>query len=152
MELISYGEFGRLRLREFCGDEVTESDYHECEWMGGWWYSDFVGFTWFGRLDDMPKETGGLEVSLSELPENVSSRILDTIHLPLRAGMTLDTITGILGGPFKTLTFVEDRKTYEFRVGSQHPYRVSCTVHDDKGLIFVSVIREDVLCRIEEAS
>jgi len=149
MELISYNEFGRLRLREFCGDEVAESEYADCEWMGSHWYSDGIGFTWFGRLHDMPQETGGLEVALLDIPEPVWSRIFASLHLPLRAGMTLDAITGILGAPFETRTFVEDRKTYRFKVGSKHPYRISCTVHDDDGLIFVSVIREDVLSKIE---
>jgi hypothetical protein len=151
MEMISYSEFGRLRLRDFCGDEVAESNIPDWEWMGGLWFGDAVGFTWFGRLHDAPKETGGLEVDLAELPEHVWSRILDSLHLPLRAGMTFDSITSILGQPFETDFFLEDRKTYEFRVGSAQRYRVSCTVLDDDGLIFVSVIREDVLFRIEAA-
>ena len=151
MEMISYGEFGRLRLRDFCGDEVAESESPDWEWMGGQWYCDGVGFTWFGRLHDMPKETGGLEVDLAELPERVWSRILESLHLPLRAGMTFESLASILGQPLETQTFVEDRKTYEFRVGSVHPYGVSCTVLDDGGLIFVSVIREDVVSRIHAA-
>jgi len=149
MELIPYSEFGRLRLRQFCGDDVKESESADWEWMGGYWYCDGIGFTWFGRLNDMPKETGGLEVDLSALPEDVSCRVFSSLSLPLRAGMTLDVITGMLGEPFETFTFVDDRKTHEFRVGLRHPYRVSCTVQDKTGLIFVSVIREDVLAKIE---
>jgi integrase len=57
----------------------------------------------------------------------------------------------ILGEPVETFAFVADRKTYKFRVGSQHPYHVSCTAQDDAGLIFVSVIREDVFTKIEAA-
>lgn len=151
MEMISYSEFGRLRLRDFCGDEVSESESPDWEWMGGQWYCDGVGFTWFGCLNDKPKETGGLEVDLTELPERVSSRIFESLHLPLRAGMTFESITSVLGYPLKTQTYIEDRKTCEFRVGSTHPYGVSCTVLDNGGLIFVSVIREDVVSRIHAA-
>lgn len=151
MELISYNEFSRLRLRDFCRDKIAESDTPDWEWMGGQWYCDSVGFTWFGCLHDTPKETGGLEVDLGDLPERVWLRILDSLHLPLRAGMTFDMIASILGQPFEIGTFVENRKTYEFRVGSAYPYIVSCTVLDDGGLVFVSVIRQDVLSRIEDA-
>jgi hypothetical protein len=149
MELITYTDFGRLRLRNFCGDEVAGSDTPDWEWMDGQWNCDSVGFTWFGRLHDMPNETGGLEVDLADLPEPVSARILESLHLPSRAGMTLNSITSILGQPAETQTFVQDRNTYEFKVGSAHPYGVSCTVLDDGGLIFVSVIREDVASRIQ---
>lgn len=151
MELISYSEFGRLRLRDFCGEEVAESDSPDWEWMGSQWYCQSVGFTWFGCLHDMPNETGGLEVDFGELPESVWRRIFETIHLPLSAGMTLDKITSLLGQPLEILTFVEDRKTYMFKVGSAHPYEVSCTVLDDGGLIFASVIREDVISRIRNS-
>jgi hypothetical protein len=151
MDMISYSEFGRLRLRDFCREEIAESDIPDWEWMGGLWYYDGVGFTWFGCLHDMPKETGGLEVDFAELPEREWLRILDSLHLPLRAGMTFDMIATILGQPFEIHSYVEDRKRYEFRVGSAYPYIVSCTVLDDGGLIFVSVIRQDVLSRIEDA-
>jgi hypothetical protein len=134
MELISYNEFGRLRLRDFSREEIAESDIPDWEWMGGLWYCDSVGFTWFGCLNDMPKETGGLEVDFGELPEHEWLRILNSLHLPLREGMTFDEIVTILGQPFKIYTFVEDRKIYEFKVGSAYPYRVSCIVLDNGGL------------------
>jgi hypothetical protein len=90
-----------------------------------------------------------LEIDFWELPESAWSSILASLRLPLHAGMTCDDITGILGEPVETLAFVADRKTYKFRVGSQHPFHVSCTVQDDAGLTFVSVIREDVFTKIE---
>jgi len=151
MELIPYSEFAQLRLQQFCPADVVESDSADWEWMGGFWYCDSIGFTWFGRLEDMPAETGGLEIDFSELPEGAWSSILASLRLPLHAGMTCDAITGILGERVETLVFVDDRKTYKFRVGSEHPYHVSCTVQDDAGLTFVSVIREDVFTKIKAA-
>jgi len=152
MELTPYSEFAQLRLQQFCAADVAESDSADWEWMGGLWYCDSIGFT-FGRLRDMPAETGALEIDFSELPESAWSSILASLRLPLHAGMTCDDITRILGEPVavETLAFVDDRKTYEFRVGSRHPYHVSCTVQDDAGLTFVSLIREDVFNKIEAA-
>lgn len=151
MEMISYSEFGRLRLRDFCVDDLTESDSPDWEWMGGQWYYDGIGFTWFGCLDGMPGETGGVEVDLVGLPKRVWSQILKSLQLPLREGMTIGSIVGILGQPLKTESFVEDRKSYEFKVGLQNPYKVSCTVLVDGGLAFVSIIREDIASRIHDA-
>jgi hypothetical protein len=151
MELIPYSELAKLRLRQFCQSDIAESDSPDWEWMGGLWYCDAVGFTWFGRLREVPDETGGLEIDLSALPERESAGILAALHLPLHAGMSYDAITAILGEPFKTRTFVRDRKRYEFRVGLHQRYYVSCTVRDDGGLIFISVIRKDIFDKIEAA-
>jgi hypothetical protein len=138
-------------LREFCHADIAESDSPDWEWMGGFWYCDAIGFTWFGRLREVPDETGGLEIDLVALPEREATSILVTLQLPLHAGMRYDAIAPILGEPFKMLTFVRDRKTYKFRVGLHQRYHVSCTVRDDGGLIFISVIREDIFDKIEAA-
>ncbi len=119
--------------------------------MDGLWFCDAVGFTWFGRLREMPDETGALEIDLSALTARQSASILAALQLPLHVGMSDKAIVKVLGEPLKTLTFVRDRKTHEFAVGSRQRYQVSCTVHNKKGLIFVSVAREDVLSRIEAA-
>jgi len=129
------------------GREVVEGDGFE--WMGGLWISEGVGFTHVSRHRETPDEAGGLEVFFSELPESTSRAILDAIHLPLRPGLTLQEVQSILGQPGKTFTFVPDRKTYDFTVGSKHPYHVSATIHNSEGLIGVSVIRKDVLSKMD---
>jgi len=149
MELISYNEFGRLRLREFCGDEVEESGFPDWEWMDGHWFRENIGFTWFGRLSDMPDETGSLEIYHCELTDDVLARIFALLGLPLSMGLQFDAVVRLLDQPIAVSSFVDDRKTYEFKLGSQQPYQVSCTIQNEEGLIFVSMIREDVLAKIQ---
>ena len=147
MELILYEDFAKLRMKQLApGKEVHESD--GWEWMGGFWINEGIfGFTSVSRHEDTPDEAGGLEVAFGELPESATLAIFDAIHLPLRQGMTLQEVRSVLGEPEQTHVFVADRKTYDFTVGSRHPYYVSATVHDSDGLIYVAVIRKDVLSR-----
>jgi hypothetical protein len=53
---------------------------------GLWWYEG-IAFTWFGRLEETPNQTGGLEISFDELPAPVTERILSTLGVPISAGM-----------------------------------------------------------------
>jgi hypothetical protein len=60
--------------------------------------------------------------------------------------MRLEQLRDLFGWPDTTDVFTSDRKTYNFCIGSGEQYQVGCTVHDEQGLIYVSVIRSDV-CR-----
>lgn len=144
-EMIPYTEFAKLRLDQFCSGGITKTGAPIWEWMGGDWYCDAIGFTWFGRLNRSPDETGCLELNFSEVSSRESENILSAIQLPLSAGMSLEAVREVLGEPNETISFVADRKTYEYRVNSEASYRVSCTIQNEEGLIFLSIAREDVL-------
>ena len=74
--------------------------------------------------------------------------ILAAVGLSLTAGMNLESVAEILGEPLDVEVFVNDRKTYVFKAGGDDTYKVDCTIQDENGLIFVSVLRADVLQRI----
>lgn len=97
----------------------------------------------------MPNETGCMEIHLSELPQSEAEAILAAIGLSLTAGMSFESVSEIFGEPFDVESFVDDRKTYVFQAGADHTYKVDCTVQDTDGLVFVSVVRNDVLQRID---
>jgi len=153
MELIPYSQFAKLRLKQFVGKDVEVSESDGWEWMGGYWINEGVyGFTSFSREEDTPDETGGLEMDFGSLPEDSAKAILDAIRLPLRSGMKLEEVYSILGEPKEKDTFgkyVHDRQTDNFKIGSEQPYYVSCTVHNENGLIYVAVVRGDVLAKIQ---
>ena len=65
---------------------------------------------------------------------------LTAINLPLRLGVDADAVIELFGEPEEVFRFVQDRTTYSFAVDSTVRYDVSCTVHNDSGLIFVSVL------------
>ena len=49
----------------------------------------------------------------------------------------------------ETHQFVADRRSHDFTIGSAQPYVVGCTVQDSQGLIYVTVIRPDLISREE---
>jgi len=153
VELITYHQFAKLRLKQFVGNNVEVSESNGWEWMGGYWINEGVyGFTSFSREEDTPDETGGLEIDFDGLPEGSARAILDAINLPLRSGMKLEEVYSILGEPNEKDTlgkYVHDRQTDRFTVGSAQPYYVSSTVHHENGLIYVAVVRGDVLSKIQ---
>ncbi len=153
MELIPYSQFAKLRLKQFVGKDVEVSETDGWEWMGGYWVNEGVnGFTSFSRLEDTPEETGGLEIDFVELPASSARAILDAVRLPLRSGMKLEDVYAVLGEPKEKDTFgkyVHDRQTDNFEVGSEQPYYVSCTVHNENGLVYLAVLRGDVLSKIQ---
>jgi hypothetical protein len=145
MELVPYENFAKLRLRDFAPANAEIGDVTDWEWQGGMWLNEGIGFTSFSRLAEMPDETGGLEISFSQLPAEANEKILRAIGLPLSAGMSVDQVFALLGSSDKTYSFVPDRKTFEFTVGDAQSYSVSCTVDDNDGLVYVTVVRGDVL-------
>ena len=150
MELITYNEFAKLRMKQLVPADTEVIETHGWEWMGGFWINEGFRFcTSLSRHVDTPDEAGGLEIDFRDLPQSLVLGICDKIHLPLRPGMNLEEVLSILGQPEQTYTFVADRKTYDFTVGSQYPYHVSATVHETDGLIYVTVIRKDVLSRCD---
>jgi hypothetical protein len=150
MELISYSEFSKLRLRKLVPAEMEVDETPNWEWMGGMWISEGIGFTSVCRLEKTPAETGGLEISFGELPDDVLTKVLKKLRLPVRPGMPFEELVSKFGRPVKTYTFVEDRKIHDFEVGKEFPYHVSGVIHETNGLIHVAMIRMDVLKRIKD--
>lgn len=150
MKLISYEQFAKLRLRDFVPDCTVIGEASDWEWMGSLWHNEGIVFTSFSRHTSAPDETGGLEISFPELSADSIQRLLTAIGLPLRPGMSTADVLSALGTPTGTQQFVPDRRTYHFTVGSTQPYVVGCTVVDAEGLIYVTVVRPDLLFRDEQ--
>lgn len=149
MELISYEQFAKLRLRDFVPDPAAVGETTDWEWMDSFWLNEGIGFTSFSRHVTTPHDTGGLEISFPELPPDASQHLLSSIGLPLHPGMSNDDVLSTFGEPMTTHQFVPDRRSYDFAVGSTQPYLVSCTVQDTDGLIYLSVVRPDLISRDE---
>jgi len=151
LDVISYPKFSRLRLRRFVPATTQVTEHDGFEWMKGRWWYEGIAFTWFGRLEETPDETGGLEILFEELPSRAAKRILYTIGLPVFPGMERARVLGCLGEPIGTDTFVDDRNTYRFLIGTSDQYEIGCTIQRDHGLIHVSIIRDDIRRRLDAA-
>lgn len=112
--------------------------------MNGSWLHEGIGFTWFGRLETSPDITAGVELYFEELPRESLERILTALELPVSPGMQVQELEKVLGPVYGNHFIVGDRKTSVYRVGDPDVYEVECTVHNERGLIHLSVIRDDV--------
>nr|BFE63022.1 hypothetical protein GCM10020063_075480 [Dactylosporangium thailandense] len=128
---------GYVLPRTFPGDAVT--------WIEPWeslerdWCGEASGFTEWLRLESEPEVLRSVAIDFVALPEPATTAMLADLRLPLRRGMRVEEVFAVCGSPRETLSFVGDRTTYEFRVGSSESYDVSCTVHHGDGLIYITV-------------
>jgi hypothetical protein len=148
-ELIPYNEFKTLRLTHFYKPAFLWGSpiriLKDWEFMGGLWVGEAVGFTEFLCLTSNDTELGSVAIDLFALPEKTSNSIFDALNLQLKPNITRQEVEYILGNPHNTRTFVKDRTTSDFIIGTKWKYHIDCTIHETKGLIFIVVIRKDIL-------
>ncbi len=136
--MISYEEFGKLRLQQFIpNSKISELDNWEFE--EHLWVGEALGFSEWLRLESEPNILRSIAIDFSELPEEVVSNVLNIIDLPISKGMQYSEIEKILGKPFETYSFVKDRKSCEFKTDGVEPFIVSCTVLNDGGLTYIVI-------------
>jgi hypothetical protein len=150
--LISYEEFGRLRLRDFYPEGVRLSysdDGFECR-LGP---SGFEGFTttYFAWPEAKSLEIGEISLDLreeyqNELPPEVGARILASLKLPLRRGMTEGEVITVLGHPERIDRGAPEFPALFFRCpgDSGAAYRVECNFQATRGLTGVGIVRDDL--------
>ncbi|WZO98035.1 hypothetical protein EP7_005088 [Isosphaeraceae bacterium EP7] len=137
--MISYPEFGALRLSQFRPDaEISELEgweYEDREWVG-----EAVGFSEWLRPADTPEVLGSLSLDFGEFPRQAADRVLKAIGLPVRPGMEFEELRAALGEPVETLRFGPAKVTYGFLTPEPHRYKVSCTVKQHGGLSYLDVM------------
>lgn len=150
--MISYDQFGRLRLSEFV-DRLKVVSICNWEFMGHLWLGEAVGFTEWLRLEDDPHVVRSISLDLVTLDPETTQSINARIGLPLCRGMTRTDLEHIMGKPVGTVRCVPDRYSVWFRFGEQWTYYVHCTLHEKDGLIYVVIMEPsvaDVLNEINE--
>jgi hypothetical protein len=136
--MLTHREFEKLRLSQFVdASEITELS--EWEYLDREWIGEAIGFTEWLRPQSSPHQLGSIALDLEVLPTEVSEACLSRIGLPLRPHMTVAQLVSLLGEPLRTLSFVEDRATYQFRIRDLDAYDLSCTVLGDGGLSYLVV-------------
>jgi len=137
--MISHDAFAALRLGPFRSDAEVE-ELEDWEYEGRIWVGESIGFSEWLCLEQTPDRLGSITLDFNEFPEEAAPRVLEALELPLRPGMTFEEIKEILGEPARTLRFGSSRLTYEFNTPAPEPYQISCTVHNENGLIYLGVM------------
>lgn len=139
MELISHEEFGRLRLVDFAPEVAEIEDW---EYLDRLWIGEAVGFSEWLRPIENPDVLGALSLHLADLPDEVSQKIFTVLHLPLSSGMNFSQVVSLFGEPKNSHRFTSGQRSYEFRCGSRWPYQIDCTIQDEDGLSYITVVAE----------
>ena len=81
--MLSYDEFGRLRLADFMDpDDIREED--NWEYMDRIWIGEASGFTEFLRLKEKPDELRVMALHLECLAEEVATAICSACSLQVQ--------------------------------------------------------------------
>lgn len=115
-------------------------DYLDRDWLGEAW-----GVTQWLRLASDRDILRSIAFDLLTLPRSTTTAVLTTLQLPLRPGMTIEEVTAVLGRPVEVSRLVPDRTTLEFHLGSVDKYLVGSTVHDNHGLVYLTVHPDPLL-------
>ena len=147
-QLLSYQEFSDLRLSQFLPDDELQREVvplTNWAFMGGTWKGHAIGFTEFLCLETPPSGLGSIAIDAQGLPKQVVSAILAKLRLPISLGMSAETLESIVGEPSRKHSFVSDRVSYEYTIGSSEPYRLGLTILREGGLAYIVVTRKDIL-------
>ena len=136
--MLTHSEFEKLRFAQFI-DASQIAELEDWEFLDREWVGEAIGFTEWLRPQSSPNQLGSIALDLEALPTEVTEACLSCIGLRLRRHMTFGELVSLFGEPLRTLSFVEDRATHEFRVGAPDAYDLSCTVMADGGLSYVVV-------------
>lgn len=136
--MISYAQFGKLRLSDFLPLESI-SPLADWEFMEHLWMGEACGFSEWLRLESDPEVLRSLAIDFNSFPAKSAAKVLKAIDLPLSKGMTIDELRKTLGEPYEKLVFAKDRATSEFRT-TRPKYNLSCTVLNDGGLVYLVVM------------
>jgi hypothetical protein len=136
--MISHKEFYGLKLKDFyTGTDIEIASAYI--YMEEIWCGETLGFTAFLALENDPLNTRCLILDLSNHEEQLHCDILAHIGLPLHAGLSVSELEKMFGPASETYKFQNDRLTYDYRITGDNPYNLSCTVHNNKGLIFIDI-------------
>lgn len=136
MEIISYNHFYTLKLADFISNMSDIEVLEDWEFMNAIWQGESLGFSEWLQLSDAQKEKS-VSLDLNDLLDTSVSKICSTLKLPVIKGMTKDEIISVFGAPKNIESFVSDRVSFEYIIGTSEKYYLSLTVTDDEGLIYL---------------
>ena len=141
MKLISYADFGKLRLSHWFPNEEFLED--QDSWYG--LINEGVRGIHFMRSLAQPNETFHIHIDLLDCPFEVRDQILEIIRLPVKPGSSFEVVTELLGGP-QNYRHIRRRHfaTCEFKTEGPESYKIGCVITDSEGLTSLWIQRLDI--------
>jgi hypothetical protein len=137
--MIAYTQFGRIRMSQFLPHQSVEA-IDNWEFMDQVWVGEGYGFSEWLRLKSDADVLRSMAIDFSSFPLKSARSAMERIELPLEPGENLAKIEEILGRFKRREGFIQDRESFEFTYDDVNPYDISCTIHEERGLIYVVVM------------
>jgi hypothetical protein len=138
--MISYKEFGNIRLANIVEHIKEIQMFSDWEFMEDLWIAEVYKFNEFLRLENSPEITQSISLNFEDFENQKLVNFLKKIDIPLYPNMLAEEIFTVLGKPKKTESYVEDRITYEFLLEGNEAYYISCTVINNIGLSYLTIM------------
>jgi len=133
--VISYEEFGKLRLSIYLDEEVDDFEFMDQIWAG-----ETYNFTQWLRLKSDPKVLRSLALDFDDFLMEDAERVMKILQLPLRQCIPAPEIETVLGKPVETVRR-SDRTIYEYVYQGPPKYDITCAVTDQDHLSYVVIMR-----------
>ncbi|MFN8359048.1 MAG: hypothetical protein U0264_03950 [Candidatus Kapaibacterium sp.] len=153
MDIINYDNFYKLKLADFVSNKEDIQELEDWEFMNAIWNGESIGFTEWLQLTEGPKEKS-ISIDLNNLADSSIDKMFSTLKLYLTKGMSKENVLAQFGEPNNIESFVEDRVTFEYIIGSKEKYYLSLTITNDIGLMYVVLMnhKDTIKNLIENAS
>lgn len=138
--MITHKEFKNLEIEEIVDDRSEIQSFGGCEFMDDIWNAKTYGFTEFLKLESDENQSQSISINFEDLRKEKIEMFLKKLGLTVFPGMTLKELENEFGEAIAVESFVEDRKTYEYIIGDNDKYYLSCTILDNIGLTYVVVM------------
>ena len=135
MDIISYENFYKLKLEDFISNKEDLETLDNWEFMNDIWQGESFGFSEWLQLSEETKEKS-ISLDLNDLSDASIDKISSTLKLNLTKGMTKENVVKLFGHPMNIESFVSDRLTLEYIIGSTEKYYLSLTITDEEGLTY----------------
>jgi hypothetical protein len=133
---INYDSFYKLKLSDFFADKEGIETLENWEFMDDIWFGEAIGFSEWLVLQHNIKEKS-ISLDLNDFSDDMLSKIASALNLNIVKGLSKDAVMKQFGHPKNTVSFVSDRVSFEYIIGSIEKYYLSLTITDDEGLIYV---------------
>ncbi len=133
---INYDSFYKLKLSDFFADKEGIETLENWEFMDDIWFGEAIGFSEWLVLQHNIKEKS-ISLDLNDFSDDMLSKITSALNLKIVKGLSKDAVMKQFGHHKNTVSFVSDRVSLEYIIGSIEKYYLSLTITDDDGLIYV---------------
>lgn len=136
--MIEPSAFHKLRLRYLIPHRKTDRAWFT-SYLGHYWFGQTYYFTDVLQPVSSPSATHSLSVEFDRLSDEEVADIFHTLGLPVEKSLGYDDMVTLFGQPSRVEEYLNDRKTFEYKMGKTQDYIVHFTLLNDGPIAFFNM-------------